>query len=343
MRQLLWVPGFLLVLAVLVDLMVTCIQAGEGRLNRAVHRALYAALHLVARRSGRRAALAWSTPVLISGSLVMWTALMWLGWTLIFWSQPGALVGADSGQPATFLATFYFVGYTLSTLGLGEIIAPRPLWRILTDIAAISGFFLLTFAITFIVPVAQARADRRELALALHRAGPGAQALIVNAYTDHDRGLHSLTVDLHTVLNRVDAAHLNTPYLHRLRDHQAQDALDLHLPALGEALLILLGALKGECPHGLRRALASVESLSCTFHETQGGRLPPPPPWPDLEPLRKAGLPLRSDAELHAFLREHEDLRRRLRAMSAAGLWTWAEVARPAPGQGGAGNSKSGD
>ncbi|MBZ9712025.1 potassium channel family protein [Deinococcus multiflagellatus] len=329
MRQLLWIPGLVLVVGVLVDLLVTCIQAGEGRLNRAAQRLLYAGLHLIAQRTRRRGVLYWSTPVLITGSLVVWTMLTWLGWTLIFWSQPGALIGADSGQPATFLATFYFVGYTLSTLGLGEIIAPEPMWRILTDVAAISGFFLLTFAITFIVPVAQARADRRELALALHRAGPGAQALILNAYTDHDRGLHSLTVDLHSVLNRVDAAHMNTPYLHRLRDHHAQDALDLHLPALGEALLILFSALDAEPPRGLRRALTSVDSLSRTFVETQGGPLPPPPPFPDLGALRRAGLPLKSDAELQAGLHAHAELRRRLHAMSRAGLWDWAEVAEP--------------
>ncbi|WP_221090426.1 potassium channel family protein [Deinococcus aquaedulcis] len=330
MRQLLWVPGTFLVLAVLVDLLVTCIQAGEGRLNRTVQRTLYGILSALARVLRQRWPLVWSTPVLIMGTLLVWTVLTWLGWTLIFWSQPGALIRSDTGQPAAFWATFYFVGYTLSTLGLGEIVAHEPLWRILTDVAAISGFFLLTFAITFIVPVAQARADRRELALALHRAGPGAQGLILTALDDHDRGLHSLTVDLHTVLNRVDAAHLNTPYLHRLHDHERQDALDLHLPALGEALLILQGALQGECPHGLRRALASVDSLSQTFHATHGGALPPPPPWPDLTLLRAAGLPLKSDSELRAFLDTHRDLRRRLRAMSAAGLWTWDEVAQPA-------------
>ncbi|MBZ9753283.1 potassium channel family protein [Deinococcus sp. HMF7604] len=327
MRQLLWVPGMVMVLAVLVDLLVTCIQSGEGRLSRAVHRQLYAALRLAARVFRRRGLLAWSTPVLIMGTLTVWTGLLWLGWTLIFWSQPGALVGAENGQPATFLASFYFVGYTLSTLGLGEIIATKPLWRILTDIASISGFFLLTFAITFIVPVAQARADRRELALWLHRAGPGAQALIINAHTDHDQGLRSLTTSLHSVLNRIDAAHLNTPYLHRFHDHDQQDALDLHLPALGEALLILEGALRGDCPQGLRRALASVTSVARTFHLTHGGALPPVPPPPDLTPLRGAGFDLKSDAEFHLFLANHTQLRRRLYAMTHMGLWSWEEVA----------------
>ncbi|GGK88673.1 potassium channel family protein [Deinococcus radiotolerans] len=335
LRTLLWLPGALLVVAVLLDLIVTCIQTGEGRLSRAVHRPLYSLLRRLTRWTGRRALLSWASPVLITGVLTAWTILTWLGWTLIFWSQPGAVIGAESGQPATFVATLYFVGYTLSTLGLGEIIAPQPFWRILTDVAAINGFFLLTFAITFVVPVAQARSERRELALMLHRAGPGAQQLIVNAVHDHERGLQSLTGDLQHLLNRLDAAHLNSPYLHRFHDHDRQDALDLHLPALGEALLIIQGALGGEGPRGLKRALASVDSLSRTFERTQArhpalraGDVPPPP---DLTPLSHAGLVLKPESEFDAFLHTHAAFRTRLHAMARAGEWRWDQVATPRP------------
>ncbi|AKH18259.1 hypothetical protein SY84_01110 [Deinococcus soli (ex Cha et al. 2016)] len=333
LRSLLWLPGALMVVAVLLDLIVTCIQTGEGRLSRAIHRPLYGLLRRAAHHSGRRALLSWATPVIITGTLTAWTLLTWLGWTLIFWSHPGALVGAESGQPATFVACFYFVGYTISTLGLGEIIAPQAFWRVMTDVAAINGFFLLTFAITFVVPIAQARTERRELALLLHRAGPGAQALIVNAVQDHDRGLSSLTGDLQHLLNRLDAAHLNTPYLHRFHDHDRQDALDLHLPALGEALLIIQGALRGDCPRGLKRALASVDSLSRTFERTQSRhpllRAAEVPPTPDLTSLREAGLPLRSREAFREDLRSHAALRARLHAMARAGEWRWDQVATP--------------
>ncbi|GGR83565.1 potassium channel family protein [Deinococcus sedimenti] len=332
-RTLLWLPGTLLVVAVLLDLIVTCIQTGEGRLSRAVHQPLYTLLRLTARWTGRRSLLSWSTPVLITGTLTAWTLLTWVGWTLIFWSQPGALLGAESGQPATLIATFYFVGYTISTLGLGEIIAPQPFWRVMTDVAAINGFFLLTFAITFVVPVAQVRTERRELALLLHRAGPGAQQLILNATHDHDRGLNSLVGDLHPLLNRLDAAHLNSPYLHRFHDHDRQDALDLHLPALGEALMIIQGALAGDCPRGLGRALASVDSLSRTFERTQARhpvlRAGEVPPAPDLQPLRDAGLELRSEEDFQKYLRPHAALRARLHAMARAGEWRWDQAATP--------------
>ena len=191
----------------------------------------------------------------------------------------------------------------------------------------------MTFAITFVVPIAQARTERRELALLLHRAGPGAQALIVNAVQDHDRGLSSLTGDLQHLLNRLDAAHLNTPYLHRFHDHDRQDALDLHLPALGEALLIIQGALRGDCPRGLKRALASVDSLSRTFERTQSRhpllRAAEVPPTPDLTSLREAGLPLRSREAFREDLRSHAALRARLHAMARAGEWRWDQVATP--------------
>jgi hypothetical protein len=202
----------------------------------------------------------------------------------------------------------------------------------MTDVAAINGFFLLTFAITFVVPVAQARSDRRELALYLHRAGPGALALIMHAHTDHDHGLHSLTTDLQFILNRIDAAHLNTPYLHRFHDHDRQDAFDIGLPALGEALLILDGGLKTGAPRGVRRALASVDSLTRTFERTCRSALPPAPPAPNLRPLETIGLSVSAPEDFHAFLHEHEAFRRRLRAMAHAGLWRWEQVTQATEG-----------
>ncbi len=98
----------------------------------------------------------------------------------MFWSWPDALEIAKTGQPASFGEAVYFVDYSISTLGLGDIIATSTLWWALTDVMASSGFFLLTFAITFVVSVSQTRSARRQFALQLYRAGTDAQTLVVD-------------------------------------------------------------------------------------------------------------------------------------------------------------------
>ncbi len=329
LRGLLWLPGAVLVLAVLLDVLLSSLQAGEGLLSRWIHRAVYAAVRAVARWTARGAVLAWSTVALISGTLLAWTGLLWLGWTLVFWASPSALEVTQTGQPASFEATVYFVGYTLSTLGLGDVVARGAPWRWLTDAAAISGFFLLTFAITFIVPVAQARGSRQEFALRLYRAGPTAQAVVVNAARAGASGVQGLLNDLAPSLNALDIQHLNSPNLHRFHGRGRHDALDLALPVLGEALL-MLGALQDDSPPGLRRCLDSVDSLTRSYELVHRGPDAAVPPVPDLQPLREAGLPLRPTAEFAAHLRRHEALRRRLHSMARTGHWDWQQVAPPA-------------
>ena len=326
LRFLLWVPGAALLLAVLLDALRSGLQAGEGHLSRWIHRWTYAAVRWLARVSGRRSVLAYSTVALISGTLNIWTALLWLGWSLVFWAWPGALEVAKTGQPASFGEVVYFVGYSISTLGLGDIVATSTVWRVLTDITAISGFFLLTFAITFVVPVAQARRARREFALLLHRAGSDAQTLVVDAVQGYPDGVQGLLTDLHTQLNTLDTQHLSTPNLHRFHEHQRGQALDAALPMLGEALMIIGGALDMETPRGLRRSLESVDSLTRSYRRVHSGLDAALPPPPGLQSLREAGLPLRSAAEFDAYLREHQAFRRRLHSMAQSGFWRWDEI-----------------
>lgn len=326
LRSLLWLPGAALMLAVLLDALLSGLQAGEGLLSRWIHRLVYAAVRWLARVSGRRSVLAYSTVALISATLNIWTALLWLGWSLVFWSWPGALEVAKTGQPASFSEVVYFVGYSLSTLGLGDVVATKTVWRVLTDLTAISGFFVLTFAISFIVPVSQARDARRQFALLLHRAGPDAQALVVDGVRGYPDGIQGLLTDLHTQLNALDAQHLGTPNLHRFHERQRGQALDAALPMLGEALILIGGALDMESPRGLRRSLESVDSLTRSYECVHSGPPAHVPLPPDLQPLREAGLPLCPTAEFAAYLQQHEALRRRLHSMARSGGWRWDEI-----------------
>lgn len=326
LRSLLWLPGALLLVSVLADLLITSLHSGEGRLTRTVHRLLYAAVQAVSRRTGRRTVLAWTASVLILGTFLTWMALTWLGWTLIFWSSPGAVVGTETGTPADLRDVAYFVGFTLTTLGLGELRPAGHLWRLLTDVAALNGFFLLTFAITFVSPMAQAQGDRRTLALRIHRAGPTAQAIVTSGWHDHPQGLEGLLDSLRGDLIGVEAQHTNAPYLHRFHDRHPGEDLNRALPALGEALLLIEHGLSSPPPRGLKTVRDSVASLLNTYGEVHTVS-PPAPPAPSLAALRAAGLPVRNDADFRTRLAQEADHRRELHGMARQSGWPWSAVA----------------
>ncbi|EYB66879.1 Ion transport 2 [Deinococcus phoenicis] len=326
LRALLWIPGVVLIVAALLDVLASSLQSGEGRLAWMIHRPLYAAVRWLAGVTGRRTLLAWSGSLLVVGTFLFWALLTWVGWALVFWSGQGELVGSSTGTPADPWDVLYFVGYTLATLGLGDL---KPLgngWRLLTDVAALNGFFLFTFAISFIVPTAQAQADRRIVALRLHSWGGTAQGLILTAWHDHPEGLAGLIGDVRDDLNALDAQHKNTPALFRFHDRHPQESLELALPALDEALTLIEHALDLPPPRGLRILRSSISSVLDTYRRVYGGRAPVPPPFPDLAPLRAAGLPVRPDTEVHAALAALGDRRSLLRAMTERGGFDWQAV-----------------
>lgn len=315
-----------LIVWVMADLLVSSMQSGEGRLSLLIHRPLYAALHRLASLTGRRGVLAWSGAVLVVGTLCAWITLTWLGWSLVFWSVPGSIVGSAKETAADAWDVVYFVGYTLGTLGLGDLKPIGNGWRILTDLASLNGFFLITFGISFVVPTAQAQAARRIFALRLYRLGPTAQDLVVTGWHDHPGGLQGLLSELAAEVNVLDAQHKNAPSLHRFHDHRAEESLERSLPALDEALSLIEFALDMPPTRGLRAVRASLSSLLDTYRRMNPSIEVDAPPIPDLTPLRRAGLPVRPDAEVQAAFAALEERRRLLRAMTERGRLLWAEV-----------------
>lgn len=326
LRSLLWVPGTLILLAVLADLLVTSLKSGEGRLTRMIHRPLYGLMQGLARLGRPRHVLAWTPAVLVMGSILTWILLTWAAWVMIFWSVPGWVVGSDEGTQAQLGAVVYFVGFTISTLGLGELRPEGLVPRVLTALSALDGFFLVTFSITFLTPLAQAHSARRELALRIHRAGATAQEIVRSGWQEHPGGLEGLFHELASDLVQVDAQHRTAPYLHRFHDRYAHEDLHLLLPALGEALLITEHALTGPRLRGLSTLRASVVGMLESFAEVHDNG-PPVPPLPDLTRLRELGLPLRGNEDFAARMAAETDLRRDLHAMVRQAGWTWDRVA----------------
>ncbi len=68
-RWLLWLPSAALVLAVLLDVLLSSLQVGEGTLSRWIHRLIYAAVRWLVRVTRLRSVPAWSTLALIAGTL----------------------------------------------------------------------------------------------------------------------------------------------------------------------------------------------------------------------------------------------------------------------------------
>lgn len=335
MHPLLGLLGAGLVLVALVDMLWTtlAVSAGGGPITSTVSRGLWEALcRLGKRRSHPHRFLRWAGVAVVTSVFVIWVGLFVLGWWLVFSSSPGAVRNATTGAPVGWIARLYFVGFTTSTLGIGDLVPGDGLWRLLTVVAAFSGLSVVTMSITYLLPVASAVVDRRTLATGIASLGDNPPGIVVNAWSGGGWvALEQRLPMLEEQLVRLGQRHLAYPVLHFFHDVAPEAAAGVTIARLDEALTLLRFGVTPEArPHALvvdsaRTSVAAFLSTLSSAHIGPSAELPAPP---SLAPLRRAGVPTVSDEDFTEACADLDQRRRLLRGFLEDDGWTWAALDR---------------
>jgi len=167
--------GILLFLLIAADIIKTTLSTrGGGMLTNAVTRSVWSLFFRAAGRQGRSGVLQYAGQFVVLSVLLSWILGLWASLFLLFASHPGSIVDDATKLPADLWETFYYAGFTLSTLGVGDYAAAADGWRVLTSAAAFCGLTFITAAITYIVPVLSAVSLQNQLSLLGQQHGPDA-------------------------------------------------------------------------------------------------------------------------------------------------------------------------
>lgn len=302
MTALTLLAGVAVVVVALVDVTWTTVAAGSGSgpvagwlTGRLWQGAL--AWH---RRRPSHAFLAVTGVTLVVVVLATWLGLLLGGWALVFSASDGAVRETASNAPAGLVDRVYFVGYTVFTLGNGEFRPGAGLWQLATIAATGTGLVLVTMSISYLVPVASAVAQRRQLASAIASLGATPQNILTLAWDGG--GFPGLDDHLRSLGSMIETArqhHLTYPVLHYFHSTDAEDAAAPNVTSLAQAVHLLRYGVSEEVrltPVVVKRLERSIDA----FLDTLGrAHLDPaePVPLPELEPLRDAGVPTVPDAE----------------------------------------------
>lgn len=162
------VAGALLMVLALVDLFLTTLHPDlDGPMAAAVQRSVWRVL--VAgdrRRRQRRRLMALAGPLMMVLTFAVWMLTFVLGFALVVWPfLTEAFVSDPKLGSLGFIDALYFSGAAVSTLGLGDISpASRPL-QLLTVVASLSGFSMLTGIVAYLLEVLSSLHGRVRLAL----------------------------------------------------------------------------------------------------------------------------------------------------------------------------------
>lgn len=198
-------------------------------------------------------------PAAMVTAVVLWVALQGLGWALVYVPHiPGGFVyssGVDPAQYNDFVEALHVSFVTLATLGFGDVVATDPWVRMATPLEALTGFALLTAALTWFSQVYQPLSRRRALALEL-------KGLTDTGYAHAMAGLDPVAVSrtLETLASEIGKARIDLTQHTESYYFQEEDtdlSLARHLPYA----LVLCDAAATSAAPGLR-ACAGVLSSS---------------------------------------------------------------------------------
>jgi hypothetical protein len=327
-EALLAVVGALLVLLVLVDAAITTLAAGQGGgpLTGRVGNLVWRVLRGLGSGPTSRA-LSYAGAGVLLVTVLVWVALHWAGWTLVFLSSEQAVVNGTTREPADLAARVYYAGFTVFTLGLGDYQPGGALWQVLTALATFLGLFVATLSITYLISVVSAAVDRRTLARSISLSGGTGSDIVLLHWTGTELSstLPSLLVSLSDEILQVTQQHLAYPVLHHFHAGTAASSAPRALAALDDALLLLSAGLvpRARPPHDvLVRTRRALEHYATTVAETSGDA-GSTPPLPALSRLREAGIPTLGDDEFATAARDHRARRQRVAQLVAADADRW--------------------
>ncbi|MGM1030468.1 MAG: potassium channel family protein [Actinomycetota bacterium] len=164
---------------------------GTGRISPAV----LAIVWRLSKATGHRVGSAVG-PMGMVLVILLWVMLQAVGWALIYLPHVPAgfnySPGIDPAAYPDFVEALYISLVTLTTLGYGDVVAIDPWLRGATPLEALTGFALLTTALTWFAQIHPPLSRRRALALRLHGM---AESDYAEAIPELDAGSLSRTLD----------------------------------------------------------------------------------------------------------------------------------------------------
>lgn len=167
MSVLLTIVGIGIILLGLMDMFHTLLHpSGQGRLSQLVLSTAWAVSKAAGHRLGSMVG-----PAAMVAVVLLWVALQGLGWALVYYPHvPDGFMYSSGVDPAAypdFVEAIYVSFVTLSTLGYGDMVATDSWIRVASPFEALTGFALLTSALTWFMQLYPPLLRRRALALEL--------------------------------------------------------------------------------------------------------------------------------------------------------------------------------
>lgn len=235
------VVGIILILLFFWDILLTTISMeGGGKVTDFLMNRLWRLFLFSGGYDGRRKRLDFAGMYMVVVLVLFWGMNLWVGVFLIFASNPQSIVHADTETAATLAEKFYYAGYVLTTMGLGDFKPINATWGILSSFFSFLGLVMITLVVSYILPVLSKEIERKQFSLFINNLGETPQELLLYFWNGKDfSSLNSVSKDLHLQILHISQSHLAYPILHYFHSSNKSNSLVVSLCLIDEALYLL--------------------------------------------------------------------------------------------------------
>lgn len=322
--------GVILLVVTASDLINTSLSVrGAGFISKRLSKSIWSALLFIYKRTGRRNVLRHGGALILVSILVNWLLLIWTSASLLFISAPNSLMNVETNSPTTLINKIFYTGYTLSTLGLGDMEPTSNFWEVLTAILSFTGLILISIAITYLIPVVSAEIMKRKISIFINTLGGSSEEILLNYWNGKDfKELEQPFVSLVDSIILHAQNHKAYSVLHFFHSSDRKEAFVLNITNLDEALTVLLHNISEEQrpPFNvlirLRKAISSyLVTLPATFINPSKES----PPALNLSPLENKGVTILSGEIVDREYAKLKTRRRLLLSLIKDDGWEWTD------------------
>ena len=289
---------------------------GGGAISMWLARGMWGVALSLYRATGQSKFLVYSSPLLMMAVIGTWVVMLWIGFTLIFMSGDTSVLDSTTRLPVNWLDKAYFAGFSIFTLGTGDLVAGGTPWRLTSVLAAYLGLTTITLSLTYISSVITSAIAGRQLALLIHCLGNSPDEMLKTAWNGSDLSdLDHVLSEVGAELNGYAEKHLVFPIIHFFHSDEPDGSIALACARLDDSIrAIELGIDKAYQPNRIllisaRKALTKYLERSRNRYR---GEQSDEPTIPRFEESRIAGVPLLPSPKLDQIFHDAIERRREL-------------------------------
>ena len=309
--------GWLLVFVVVVDVFRTVLWSGQGAgpvtgVVTAIGRRVMPSVP-----GGRKVRSALG-PLTLATIAILWATLLLIGFTLTLEADPDSIRTSTTKDPVGWSQRAYFVGYSLFTLGNGDLAPVTDGGRAIAVGISAAGLILITLSVTYLLPVVSASVASRAFASSARSLGADPEDIVLGAWDGERIHLDHQLRELSSQLGLLAEQQLAYPVLHLFQSSNPASAAPLAVADLDDVLTLLDGVDQHVAPAAppRRQLRSAIQSYLQTYGRNASADSAPPAP--DTGRLAAAGVPLVEPGAYALLVGDLDEHRKRVRGLVRA-------------------------